>query len=124
MMPPRRLVAGRLHGAWLALCAMLLLTCAPLLSQALLADAPAWLEALDCADGSGGHSPAAQGQQTPWAKCGYCTLLLSSPALTALAPQLADAYRFSGSQPAIGAACRRAASPVFPGSRSRAPPLH
>jgi hypothetical protein len=104
--------------AWLA---MLLLCLGPLLSQWLL---PAQAEP-DCHEQLASHAsaaPAGHGREAPWAKCGYCTLLFSSPALAgpALLPGapalFAPPYLVScGSQHAP-------ASPVFPGSRSRAPP--
>jgi hypothetical protein len=59
---------------------MFLLLAAPLFSQSLGASAaPAWMSEMACGDG-GGHAPAGQ-DQALWAQCGYCTLLLSSPAL-------------------------------------------
>ncbi len=58
-----------------------------------------------------------------WAKCGYCTLLFSCPALTQtlaviapVPPKPADFYRAA---PREGHAQRK----VFPNARSRAPPF-
>lgn len=66
--------------ARLALLAMFLLLAAPLFSQALAAaaPAPAWLSEMAC--GAGDHHPSSH-EAPSWAQCGYCTLLLSSPAL-------------------------------------------
>jgi hypothetical protein len=60
---------------------MFLLLAAPLFSQGLAsaASAPAWLSEMAC--GEGGHDQLPHDQPL-WAQCGYCTLLLSSPALT------------------------------------------
>ena len=65
---------------------MWLLLAAPLFSQALAAaQAPGWLSELAC--GTSGHDPP--GHDLPdWAQCGYCTLLLSSPAVAGAAPLL------------------------------------
>lgn len=67
--------------ARLALLAMFLLLAAPLFSQGLAsaASTPAWLSEMAC--GEGGHDQLPHDQPL-WAQCGYCTLLLSSPALT------------------------------------------
>ena len=60
---------------------MFLLLAAPLLSQGLARvqtdGLPSWLDELACGD----VAPAHHGSQPLWAKCGYCTLLLSSPAV-------------------------------------------
>ena len=58
-----------------------------------------------------------------WAKCGYCTLLFSCPALTktvaVLAPVPPKPADFYNEAPQHGHAQRN----VFPNARSRAPPL-
>lgn len=58
-----------------------------------------------------------------WAKCGYCTLLFSCPALTktvaVLAPVPPRPADFYNEAPQHGHAQRN----VFPNARSRAPPL-
>lgn len=74
--------------ARLALLAMFLLLAAPLLSQGLAqvqaGGLPAWLDELACGDAA----PAQHGGQAAWAKCGYCTLLLASPALPGALPAM------------------------------------
>jgi hypothetical protein len=122
-MAPHCSFTARYRASWLALLAMLLLSVGPLLSQLSQPAEPAWLTVLAC----GEHADSAE---TPldhdalWAKCGYCTLLLNSPAtgcasptlaLTAVAP--ADRY----SAPVRSGVARSA---IFPGSRSRAPPAY
>ena len=72
----------------MALLAMFLLLAAPLFSQGLAqtqADGlPSWLNELACGDAA----PTHPGSQALWAKCGYCTLLLASPAVPGLALEL------------------------------------
>lgn len=79
--------------------------------------------------GAGEHSSHAKAEQSAgvdhviWAKCGYCTLLFSCPALTktvaVLAPVPPKPADFYNESPQHGHAQRN----VFPNARSRAPPL-
>lgn len=79
--------------------------------------------------GAGEHSGHAKAEQSAgvdhviWAKCGYCTLLFSCPALTktvaVLAPVPPKPADFYNEAPQHGHAQRN----VFPNARSRAPPL-
>lgn len=110
------------RGAWAALLAMLLLAIGPLLSQWLLPGRAAGDMPPGCSEHRASPAPASHGQQALWAKCGYCTLLFSSPALTSPALLLAGPRREAGRPVSIGGAQRVVASPVFPGARSRAPP--
>lgn len=89
MNPTRRLQST----ARLALLAMFLLLAAPLFSQAVAASAvPAWMSEMACGDAE--HAP--QSHDAPlWAQCGYCTLLLSSPALNGALPSLAGGAAFA-----------------------------
>ena len=108
--------------ARLALLAMFLLLVAPLFSQGLASAAPtpAWLSEMACGDG--GHDQLPH-DAPPWAQCGYCTLLLSSPALTAAMHGLQGAAVFAAHVPA---AARPSAlhEPVTPhDAPPRAPPL-
>lgn len=106
-------------AARLALLAMLLVCLGPLLSQWLL---PAQAEP-GCGEHAASHAssgPAGHGQEAP---CGYCTLLLGSPALTGPALLPGAPAIFAPLYLVPGGAQRVPASPVFPGSRSRAPPL-
>ncbi|MDG9923363.1 MULTISPECIES: DUF2946 family protein [unclassified Pseudomonas] len=83
--------------ARLALLAMFLLLAAPLFSQSLAAAAaPAWLSEMAC--GEGGHDQLPH-DAPPWAQCGYCTLLLTSPALTGLLHGLQGATVFAAVAP-------------------------
>lgn len=79
--------------------------------------------------GAGEHSSHVKAEQSAgvdhviWAKCGYCTLLFSCPALTktvaVLAPIPPKPGDFYNEAPQHGHAQRN----VFPNARSRAPPL-
>lgn len=78
------------------------------------------------ADEHSGHAKAGQDagvDHVIWAKCGYCTLLFSCPALTktvaVLAPIPPRPADFYSEATQLGHAQRN----VFPNARSRAPPL-
>ena len=124
-MQVERLSYRRHPGARLALLAMLLLAVGPLLSQWLSAAPANPLPAPGCheqpANPAAGY-PEAPAHEALWAKCGYCTLLLSSPALTAAVLALAEPGAFATPPRVSGGARHVPASAVFPGSRSRAPP--
>lgn len=117
---------NRRRGLKPALLAMLLLCVGPLLSQWLVPAQPAWLAELSCSEHPASRSAGAgdsHGHDPLWAKCGYCTLLFSSPALTSPAPLLLGPAPYATSFILVGGAQHAPASPIFPGSRSRAPPL-
>ncbi|KPW66311.1 Uncharacterized protein ALO61_00038 [Pseudomonas savastanoi pv. nerii] len=123
------------RGAWLSLFAMLMIFIGPLVSQSMPMDhhvgmsmsMPASMDmsADSHAHHGGEHSmPADAGMSDHalWAKCGYCTLLFSCPALphvlelvAAPPPRPGD---FFASQPLPGHAHKA----IFPNARSRAPP--
>ncbi len=124
-------------GAWLALFAMLLLLAGPLLSQGLAQaratpamagmEPMAGMEHMDC----GEHGARAPGPAKPadhmapdehWAKCGYCTLLFNSPALTATGVAALAAAAPIDTRPVAPLAEGHAGSAIFPGARTRAPP--
>lgn len=107
--------------ARLALLAMFLLLAAPLFSQGLASAAPtpAWLSEMAC--GEGGHDQLPHDQPL-WAQCGYCTLLLSSPALTGTLLGLDGAAMFVATIPAM-ALSTVLGEPVIPhDAPPRAPP--
>jgi len=127
-------------GAWLSLFAMLMIFIGPLISQSMPMEhhtgmsMPASMSAnmdmsapMDmAADHSEHHadsSDAAGMDHVIWAKCGYCTLLFSCPALTqtlaVIAPVPPRPADFYNAAPQQGHAQRN----VFPNARSRAPPL-
>lgn len=106
----------------LGLLAMLLLLVGPLLGQGLnQGDSEAgWRSELACSSEHEKSPSIAHGLD--WAKCGYCTLLLSSPAVPGSAPQASPCLAPSplSTLPAPLAASRDS---VFPGALTRAPPL-
>ena len=117
---------NRRSGLRPALLAMLLLCVGPLLSQWLVPAQPAWLAELSCSEHPASHSAAAgdsHAHDPLWAKCGYCSLLFSSPALASPAPLLLGPAPFATALLPAGGSQHAPASPIFPGSRSRAPPL-
>ncbi|MFZ4963073.1 MULTISPECIES: DUF2946 domain-containing protein [Pseudomonas] len=121
-------------GAWLSLLAMLLVFAGPLIGQgAGQAHGPQADLSDICGDLPEGYVAgadlASQRSTDPaphhiqlWEKCGYCSLLFQHPAL-------ADSHAALGylgirpiSFPALTFTAQQAAAPIFPGSRSRAPP--
>jgi len=111
------------RASWLALLAMLLLSVGPLWSQLSQPAEPAWLTELACEDHDGSHGGALD-HEALWAKCGYCTLLLNSPATTCAAPALVLAPTAHADRPIAPVRSAAARSAVFPGSRCRAPPVY
>lgn len=136
------------QGAWLSLFAMLMIFIGPLISQSMPMEhhsgmampAPTSMSmsmsmhgemdmstSMDMgADEHSGHAKAGQDagvDHVIWAKCGYCTLLFSCPALTktvaVLAPVPPRPADFYSEATQLGHAQRN----VFPNARSRAPPL-
>jgi hypothetical protein len=138
------------QGAWLSLFAMLMIFIGPLISQSMPMehhsgmamppptsmsmsmpmhgemDMPASMDRDVGADEHSGHAKAEQNagvDHVIWAKCGYCTLLFSCPALTktvaVLAPVPPRPADFYNEAMQLGHAQRN----VFPNARSRAPPL-
>lgn len=85
--------------------------------------APMDIAAADHSEHHADSSDAAGMDHVIWAKCGYCTLLFSCPALTQtlaviapVPPRPADFYNATPQQ-------GHAQHNVFPNARSRAPPL-
>lgn len=94
---------------------MLLLLVGPLLGQGL-----SWRNEQACSDEHAKSSNASH--EMDWAKCGYCKLLLSSPAVPSSVPQAQPcrAPSILGVLPALLTADR---DTVFIGARPRAPPI-
>ncbi|MEX6662610.1 DUF2946 domain-containing protein [Pseudomonas sp. W2-17] len=134
------------QGAWLSLFAMLMIFIGPLISQSMPMEHHSGMAmptpismsksmhgemdmSASMGMGAGEHSGHAKAEQSAgvdhviWAKCGYCTLLFSCPALTktvaVLAPVPPKPADFYNEAPQNGHAQRN----VFPNARSRAPPL-
>ena len=120
-------------GAWLSLFAMLMIFAGPLISQGIsLAHGQSQqmgMSDMECHDMPGMSQMTHHGSADKhhdlivWEKCGYCSLLFQHPALIESnlpsfrlnAPPLRHLYARFIAQPA--------APPVFPGARSRAPPV-
>lgn len=101
---------------------MLLLLVGPLLGQGLNQGGreSSWRNELAC---SGEHeqSPSV-GHELDWAKCGYCTLLLSSPAVPGSAAQ-AQPCLAPPPLSVLPTPLAAGRDTVFPGALTRAPPI-
>ncbi len=122
--PHRRVM----RGSWISLFAMLMIFIGPLISQAMPMDHHAGMPMEMSMDmpgehGEGHHPKAPDEHHALWAKCGYCDLLFSCPALPGSVsfvaigtPPPANALT---PHPRLG----HARQSIFPGARSRAPPI-
>jgi hypothetical protein len=120
------------RGSWISLFAMLMIFIGPLISQAMPMDHHAGMSMQMPMDAPSCHGepqhPAAHSKvpdehHVLWEKCGYCSLLFSCPALPG-----SVSFVSLGSAPpatAIIPAPRlgHARQSIFPGARSRAPPI-
>ena len=122
-MPRNRSFTADYRASWLALLAMLLLSVGPLLSQLTAPAAPAWLTELACGEHVGSHDNPLD-HDALWAKCGYCTLLLNSPATGCASPTLALTAVAPADRHSAPVRSGVVRSAIFPGSRSRAPPAY
>ena len=124
LFPHRRVM----RGSWISLFAMLMIFIGPLISQAMPMDQHAGMSMAMSMDMPNCHGEA-KPTKTPdehhvlWEKCGYCSLLFSCPALPGSVsfmalgpPPPANALTPS---PRLG----HARQSIFPGARSRAPPI-
>ena len=122
--PHRRMM----RGSWISLFAMLMIFIGPLISQAMPMDHHAGMSMempmeMPADHGDSHHPKAPDEHHALWAKCGYCELLFSCPALPGNASFVAV-----GAPPpanALTPATRlgHARQSIFPGARSRAPPI-
>jgi hypothetical protein len=122
-MPRNRSLTAHYRASWLALLAMLLLSVGPLWSQLSQPAEPAWLTELACGEHSG-KQVSALSDEALWAKCGYCTLLLNSPATSCASPLLALTAATPAERRIAPVRSGIASTAIFPGSRSRAPPAY
>ncbi|QKE65212.1 DUF2946 domain-containing protein [Aquipseudomonas campi] len=115
-----------LSATRLALLAMFLLVCGPLLSQVLVpagqGPVPGWMRELSCA-AEDGSSHASGGHDALWAKCGYCTLLFTSPALTSSLPPVLARAPLAAVHAVQHQVAAPHAAPPFPAAHPRAPPV-
>lgn len=100
---------------------MLLLLLGPLLGHGLRhAGEPSWYTELACA--SEHQPPSSIEHGLDWAECGYCTLLLGSPAVLGCAlqvpPHLPQPIPERLPEQLLASLCS-----VFPGALTRAPPV-
>lgn len=126
--PARRCVGG----GWLSLFAMWMIFIGPLISQAMPMDHHAGMGMpMDMAmpaahahgsDGHHGHGNDGQLHVT-WEKCGYCSLLFNCPALPQALSPLGVASAVPATHALTATRLGHARQAVFPGARSRAPPL-
>lgn len=126
------LLPRKTRGAWLSLFAMLMIFVGPLISQAMPMDQHAGMDmpmsmpaSMDMsADSPSCHSnDQVATDHVIWAKCGYCSLLFSCPAL----PQALTFIPSSPPKPSdffiVAAQQGHARQTTFPNARTRAPPL-
>ncbi|WP_339471527.1 MULTISPECIES: DUF2946 domain-containing protein [unclassified Pseudomonas] len=117
-----------MRGSWISLFAMLMIFIGPLISQAMPMDHHAGMSMSMSMDmpgdhGDSHHKTAPEEHHALWAKCGYCDLLFSCPALPGSVSHVT-----LGTPPPANAlvpATRlgHARQSIFPGARSRAPPI-
>lgn len=113
-----------MRGSWLSLFAMLMIFIGPLISQAMPMDHHAGMSMeMPMDHGDSHHKKAPDEHHALWSKCGYCDLLYSCPAL----PGGISTFTLSSPTPAntLTPATRlgHARQSIFPGARSRAPPI-
>ncbi|KTC63350.1 hypothetical protein AO262_35170 [Pseudomonas fluorescens ABAC62] len=120
------------RGSWISLFAMLMIFIGPLISQAMPMDHHAGMSMstpmsmsmdMQANHGKSHHPKPADEHHALWAKCGYCDLLFSCPAL----PGSIACVTLNTPPPttALNPATRlgHARQSIFPGARSRAPPI-
>jgi Protein of unknown function (DUF2946) len=121
------------RGSWISLFAMLMIFIGPLISQSMPMDQRASMSmsmnmpmgmSMDThGEHASEHRPAAAEHHALWEKCGYCSLLFNCPALTGgvslTAFDTPHVTTFTVPSPRLG----HARQTVFPGARTRAPPV-
>ena len=128
------------HGSWISLFAMLMIFIGPLISQSMpmdqrtsamtmnmsmdmSMDMSAMEHAGHGAQATAEHCPPEASHHALWEKCGYCSLLFNCPALTGgisfTVFNTPPANTFTTPSPRLG----HARQTVFPGARTRAPPI-
>ncbi|MDQ0125027.1 hypothetical protein J2W17_003983 [Pseudomonas lini] len=135
----RRQPLSLTRGRWIGLFAMLMIFIGPLISQsmpmdqrasALMSmsmdmglDSPAMAHADHGEQPDAEHCPPQADHHALWEKCGYCSLLFNCPALTGgqscVAFDTLKATTYTTPSPRLG----HARATVFPGARTRAPPI-
>ena len=121
---PRRRPVSLKRGSWISLFAMLMIFIGPLISQAMPMDHHAGMSMdMPMDHGESHHKKAPDEHHALWSKCGYCDLLYSCPAL----PGGVSTFTLSSPPPANALTpdtrLGHARQSIFPGARSRAPPI-
>ena len=132
----RRQSLSLTRGSWISLFAMLMIFIGPLISQSMPMDQRASpmamnmsmdMSAMEHADHgvqpAAEHCPPTPSHHAIWEKCGYCSLLFNCPALTGGVSfttfNTPPPHTFTTPSPRLG----HARQTVFPGARTRAPPI-
>ncbi|WLI12048.1 MULTISPECIES: DUF2946 domain-containing protein [Pseudomonas] len=136
----RRQPMSLTRGSWISLFAMLMIFIGPLISQSMPMDQRASMSmsmsmsmstdmSMDMSAMEHGAQPAAEhcppkaDHHALWEKCGYCSLLFNCPALTGgqsfVAFESPQTTTFTTPATRLG----HARQTVFPGARTRAPPI-
>ncbi|MGV8918271.1 MAG: DUF2946 domain-containing protein [Pseudomonas sp.] len=124
----------RTRGAWLSLFAMLMIFVGPLISQAMPVDQHATMSmTMPMSMDMSADMPADHGDEHAthqdasdhviWAKCGYCTLLFSCPALPAVLVVFTSTPPKPSGYFIVAAQQGHARHTTFPNARTRAPPF-
>ena len=125
--PQRR----RVGGGWLSLFAMWMIFIGPLVSQSMPMEHHAGMSmpmdmsmSMEHQHGDAHHGHGGDGQlHVMWEKCGYCSLLFNCPALPQTLSPLSAGHVAPTTLTATPTHQGHARQAVFPGARSRAPPL-
>ena len=135
---PRSQVLSLTRGSWISLFAMLMIFIGPLISQSMPMDSRAMsmsmpagmsmdMSAMEHADHgkqtSAEHCPPAPGHHVLWEKCGYCSLLFNCPALTGGVSFANFVIPPVNTFTTPSARQGHARQTIFPGARTRAPPV-
>lgn len=125
------------RGSWISLFAMLMIFIGPLISQSMpmdqragmpmnmrmSMDMPAMEHGHHDAKPAAEHAAANDDHHALWEKCGYCSLLFNCPALTGSPCFFTDGASPAGTFTTPATRLGHARQAVFPGARSRAPPI-
>jgi len=125
--PQRR----RVGGGWLSLFAMWMIFIGPLVSQSMPMEHHAGMSmpmdmsmSMEHQHGDAHHGHGGDGQlHVMWEKCGYCSLLFNCPALPQTLSPLSAGHVVPPPLIATPTHQGHARQAIFPGARSRAPPL-
>lgn len=127
---PNRPDRRRTGGGWLSLFAMWMIFIGPLVSQSMPMDHHVGMPAGTSM--AAGHHPAEAGHHghgndgqlhALWEKCGYCSLLFNCPGLPQAPSALGIGALALAHLPPLQPLQGHARQAVFPGARSRAPPV-